>query len=577
MKGITEITDIIIGCTSYETVMIEYTTVAVPTPRIAVIDASLAFSLCCRVDNLGGAELLAKHYGSDLDVGINGSAALRWACQCGHLAIVQHLYANHRDRLDVGAFSNYALRLSCQNGHMDVVKFLLDIWIEGTDISAQNCAPFRKSCRHGHYDIALLLVSRYQAIINSCDTVFTDGLTFPSVCRNHWAVITGLLLNGLKAALSTKAIGSLDKTFKAICNQQPDMVHDLITTVTPPLRNYLANTALQHSYTHGHYAVCTMIIDCIGTSITPTSINRLFGDYSIHKDDEGHTERHRIQEQLVHKFKSVITSETYENALAVAGINACERSLNAFALDLGDKITPEACDRALRRIQNAQRSATRHNDLAPDELFIQTFRTKLTAPTCQDIFRVACYRTDSSMIAVCLNHVRDKLDLSIMTDSVLHQCLRGSSDTAASIIRAYRDRIDAPTANYLIINQWSESSMVRALIENCRDKIDAHAALFGAILDVSQRLDYYPPDVHQSLLDPLKLLLTEFGTAIDHTITAMLLGLDPNAMYYLLSVAGIIQLINTYRHEDTVAQAVAALDQGHPNTRYVLASLISKS
>ena len=575
MEDITGITDILVNCSSFTTVVIEYTTTAVPYPQRDVIDVSRAFSLCCRVGNLEGAKMLANYYDKNINVGMRASAALRWACKYGHLAVVLYLHANHRDRLNIRAHDNYALRMSCKRGHTNIVRFLLSNWVDLIDVTARDCEAFRMSCKYSHYHIARLLLEKYGSVISSCKAVFADGFTLLSIYHCRWSKIARMLFDDSKVIINRLQPGLIASMFEAVCQRGwLRAVQALINSIdNTEVRKYLINRTLVNSYSQSLFDVCIMLLNNFGSDVSAASVNTIYGSCQVHTDCKyigSHQDQHLVLDLIVHRFKDAISFETYGRALKYACVHICCDLLRSFEEDLSDKITCETLDQILIDICSMP-SVYLHEPI-PAVILIRRFKDRLGESACKAAFASACAMKDPVYVAVCLECIIDRIDLTVIDDDLKIACLSAQPRIAISIIRAYGHSLDESVISTIIDREWSNEEIVQALIMYCRDRINTQV-LNTAITNMINAKSSTP----QFGWPSIRLLLSEFRNEIDHTITAILLGLPSETLYYLLCMSDIRELVNRYRYKAEVIEAITTLDPDHPNTRYILADYIPES
>lgn len=545
--------------------------------RSGAFNISEAINMCCRAGYLEGLIELAAYPQARAYIARNNSESLRWACERGHTDIVKYLYSNFRNELS--ATDSYALVESCSNGHTKTVQFLLDNWVTETDVRALDCKAFRMSCEHEHYKIAKLLLDKYQLAIESCDAVFTDDITFRSICRFGQKDMVLRLMPALKAALNRLPIGSMDSAIESLVRIEPvDSVECLGTvkgfirsSATPKLRKHLVYLALTFSYAHNNYKAIKGIIEEFESDVNPIIADTIFGCYESYVNDHYEFERWALKSMLTYlstKYRDVISIETYGRALGYACIRPHDHSrsnlTDLFTDDLYDKITPDACLKALKVVGSEwyiSRALKERTYLT----LIEKFKNKLDSPACNKIFGKACKQEEWGAIVICLNHLGPKLDLSIMPDALLNECLNQTPEIAMTVFTTFNNRMDREAVNALVREQWDVRMRIQILIKCFKDRIDGKALLHLAL---TRAAGWGQPPFNSP--EPVKLIVSEFNADIDCCITVKLLGLTSSVLYYLLGPEGVKELIDAYQHKEKVITAISKLDPNHEHYEYIL-------
>lgn len=536
---------------------------------ISNISATRAFGLCCKVGYIEGLDRLAVSPWANIDAGLNNSEVLRLACERGNMATVKYLYTHYRNELSISAMDNYALIMSCRNGHTETVRFLIDNWVTEEAVTGQDCKAFRVSCEHKRYDTAKLLLDRYQSVIESCDAVFTDDITFRHICRFEWKDLIQRLMPAFRLALNRLPIGSMDDAFGSLCIEPLEVVRELINiAASPELHRHLVNTALTCSYIFKKYERVEVITKEFESEVDPETINTIFGCRGSYINDYWELHRWALRDLLRYlstKYRDTITIETYGRALgyAVSEPRVSRRLglISLFTDDLHDKITPEACIDALETAgHDYYLGRARFGAMGKQiyHILIKKFGDKLDRPASNKIFKKACCWEEWRAITVCLNHLGPKLDLSVMPTNLLHRCLIQEPEIAATVLTAFNSRMDAPAVNAFVQEYWNICTRTQTLIQCFRDKIDGRALIHTTLERAT------------SNSERVKLIVTEFDADIDHTTTAKLLNLPGSVLYYLLSPDAVKELIDAYQHEEVVKAAVATLDPSHEHYEYIL-------
>lgn len=462
------------------------------------------------------------------------------------------------------------------------------------EVNTQIYDLFKESCEDRDHTLALQLLESHGLIISSHSSMYANTGAFTDVCRNGWRDIAGLLIDGFGIALSTYPFYQHADTFRGFIVQGwTDLIVSIINGVpNPKCRLDLINQALKYWFTEGQFDMCRNLMSSI-TESSPeyaSSLQHVIDQFDMYQelvddiddrvlrhivcfkcihgyyDSAINTRRHEFVNAVVSRFGDRISTEACEQALVRACRSGCENILDLLASSLSPKLDPKVYDKVIgAAIRDPCWSSRRR--LIP---FINRFHTRLSTPTCQQLFDrvyralgLSPHIVPSMLIACCLECFGDRV-----TFKATQPCLLNAKTLDLKAILHYSSKY----VSWVARNRWSDRYVMDMLVEHYRDKINGRAIIRCAIMNVNRVIT---DEKHraQQLLDATescKHILNHFFTDIDCARARNLLRSKATILYSILSPDDVKILIDTYKHGGDLDRVVELMDPNHENTRYVL-------
>lgn len=518
--------------------------------------------------------------------------AFRLACKNGNLDVVKYLHSNYPGSIGIGTYDNYALRLACQNGHTDVVQYLIDNFGSIIDVAAMRFSAVKKACTNNRPGVLRLLIDNYRDMISMGNASLFSDITLTTVCTRDYEEIAIILLTTFPGQFQLKP-GMFERALKAMCEKGWAGVINLALgeAADHDWRYQLINKALiwvsgaepTWEVSYDDFWICIGVLASTYKELIDTeTINQLFLDYCIRW-----TGSNGYFETALTEFKDRITVKTRNTALEYTCMfqktDAFKRVLSEFRSDFTDPTCNQAFLNACE--SDSESMAT---------TLIEEFSTRLTPETCNTAFTLLCghglvwlanelvkhhgsiitdvtytnafrsaWVNENEWVTISLTKEYESLiDINAMDADLFSQHFPRSPNLIRLVLKAYKDRISSEAIRKTMFRQHQNQGIIGLLIAYLRDRIDGSQTILDA-LALGERCNEHT----------MGLLTNSFKDTINYEAARVLLQLPSSLLYRYMGVQRVTGMVMAHRHQKGFDLIARSMDQSHPNTSIVLASL----